>query len=67
MIITPKSARKHQRRQTEQLAFAQLRKIRQHLEGYLRTGETPAQAVKRLRDELEELKPAPKVDQVAAA
>jgi hypothetical protein len=56
MIITPKSARKHQKRQVEQLAVAQLNKIRLHLDGYIREHETPAQAVKRLRDELHDPK-----------
>ena len=63
--ITPKTARKHQRRQYEQLSAAQLQKIRAHLEGFIRTGETPAQAVKRLIEELEAYK-APKQDELAA-
>lgn len=57
-IITPKTARKHARRQTEQIAAGQLAKIRLHLEGYLQEGETPAQAVKRLLTELEAAKVA---------
>jgi len=56
MIITPKSARKHQRRHSEQLAAAQLQKIRERLAGFAQAHETPAMAVKRLLEELATLK-----------
>ena len=53
--INPKSARKHQRRQHEQQSAAQLEKIIQHLDGYIKTGESPAMAIKRLLGELKAL------------
>ncbi|MCI0662605.1 MAG: hypothetical protein L0220_16175 [Acidobacteria bacterium] len=56
MMITPKSARKHQRRQTQMLAEGHLRKITEHLQGVIMERETPAQAVKRLLDELNVLR-----------
>lgn len=58
MNITLKSARKHQRRQAQMLAEGQLRKIAEHLQGFIVEYETPAQAVKRLRDEVEKLRQA---------
>lgn len=48
MLLTPKTAKKHQRRQHQVLSTAQLAKIMQHLQNFIQEGETPAIAVKRL-------------------
>lgn len=51
MVITPKSARKHQRRQEEQFASMQMAKVRFHIGEYMEPNETLAMAVKRLLTE----------------
>jgi len=47
-IITPRKARKTQRREGREFAEGQINKILQHLDGIIQKHETPAQCVKRL-------------------
>ena len=51
-MITLKGSRKAQRRQAQVGSQLQLQKIEAHLAGYAGKGESPAQAVKRLVEDV---------------
>lgn len=55
-MITLKGSRKAQRRQAQVGSQLQLQKIEAHLAGYAGKGESPAQAVKRLVEEVQSVR-----------